>query len=108
MGFVYFLPTSKPLPSADELRAAGLGYLVGAGLPAYRGTRGPGDAEGVVFAGDGGSALYKPAAQTWRKGPKGAYWVGLALDEPRPGPASWRGRGRLPASACGCATAASG
>ncbi len=79
--FHYFLPTPKKALLAEDLVAAGLAHALDdrRSVNCLHTFSGPGDSPGVVCTVDDKlHPAYKPAEQTWRKGPGGKYWVGMA------------------------------
>lgn len=90
--FLYFVPTDRPTLSPKDLGdhpaglRLGLGHLGLKADPLAKGCAGPGGKKGLVFAGDGSSAAYKPAEQEWVPGPDGRYYVGRLTSQPAPGP----------------------
>jgi len=92
--FLYFLettPARPALPTAAQIRDAGLGHILdGEGVTANQTTRGPGEKAGFMVcslpSGKSMQPKYKPDEQTWEQGPDGAYWIGHYHNEPLPAP----------------------
>lgn len=90
-GFLYFIPTQKPLLEVQDFIDAGLRHaLADNGVSSVQGG-GPGEEPGRLVradrrSGEGQAKMrYDAVKQTWKKAPSGKYWVGFWNDD-RPTP----------------------
>lgn len=84
---LYYVPTPKPLLSAEDLKSAGIAYVGEPGIPAATQCLGPDGGQGLVFAAcPNDPGTFKAAEQRWTKGPDGKFWCGVWIEKPNPGP----------------------